>query len=129
MKKINLQDKVRLVSLGQNGFGDSVIVDEATVKAAFFEGMSTSIRNNTDMIETYDAHCYIDETDPFVLDHSYRLEGMFIIANLYGNIDEKCWYRVRDVKLGITKTLDNVVNNCHCFLQKVEAQFVDERSS
>lgn len=129
MKKISLKDKVRIVCVGPNGWGDAVIVDEALVSAAFFEGMSTSIKNNTDMIEAYDAHCYVDETDKFVLDHSYHLEGMYIIANLYGSKDDECWYKISDVKLGVTKIIDNVVNNCHCFLQKVEAQFLTPESS
>ena len=120
MKKINLQDEVEIINAGVDGYGDAVVLDSAIVKGAFFEGTSTSCTNNTDMIETYDAHCYIDETADFVTDNAFRLEGMYLVATLYGYPAEKSWYKIRDVKLGVTKMLDNQVNNCHCFLQKCE---------
>lgn len=120
MKKINLPDTVKIINAGVNGFGDATILDEAVVKGAFFQGTSTSMSNNTDMLETYDAHCYVDETDPFVLENGYRLEGMYLVVSLYGFSEDESWYKIRDVKLGVTKLLDNVVNNCHCFLQKCE---------
>lgn len=118
MKKIQLPDKVKLINTAVNGFGDAVILDAAYVKGAFFEGTANRFTNDTDMIETYDAHCYVDETDPFVLENGYRLEGMYLVISLYGYPEDESWYIVRDVKLGVTKIRDNVVNNCHCFLQK-----------
>ena len=121
MKKINLQDSVRLINAEVDGYGDPIVLEEAVVAGAFFEGMSVNDRNNTDMVEAYDAHCYVDETSAFVLDNAYRLEGMYLVVNLYGDLDSESWYKIRDVKLGVTKMLDNQVNNCHCFLQKVEA--------
>ena len=121
MKKINLQDTVKILNAGVNGYGDVVVLEEAEVLGAFFQGTSTSRTNNTDMLETYDAHCYVDETNEFVVDNAYRLEGMYLVANLYGGSEKEAWYKIRDVKLGVTKILDNQVNNCHCFLQKVEA--------
>lgn len=121
MKKINLQDTVRLINAEYDDCGDAVVLDEATVSGAFFEGMAANHINDTDMLETYDAHCYVDEESAFVLDNAYRLEGMYLVVNLYGDKTNESWYRIRDVKLGVTKMLDNHVNNCHCFLQKVEA--------
>lgn len=120
MKKILLPDIVKIINTANNGYGDVVVLEESDVKGAFFEGTSTNFTNDTDMIETYDAHCYIDETDPFVVDNAFRLEGMYLVANLYGYPTSECWYKIKDVKLGVTKIIDNVVNNCHCFLQKCE---------
>lgn len=120
MKKILLLDTVKIVNTAVNGYGDAVALDSADVKAAFFQGMAIGRANNTDLLDTYDAHCYVDETDPFVVDNAFRLEGMYVLANLYGYPDEKSWYKIRDVKLGVTKIIDNVVNNCHLFLDKCE---------
>ena len=120
MKKILLPDTVKIINTAVNGYGDAVILDSANVKGAFFEGTAESFRNDTDLIEGYDAHCYVDETDPFVLENGYRLEGMYLVVSLYGYPEDESWYKIRDVKLGVTKIIDNVVNNCHCFLQKCD---------
>jgi len=126
MKKIRLQDKVRIINAAVDGYGDAVILEEAEVAGAFFQGTAaarandTDIMDATDLIETYDAHCYVDETAPFVVENAFRLENMFLVANLYGYPESESWYRIRDVKLGVTKIRDNVVNNCHLFLQKSE---------
>ena len=120
MKKILLQDTVKIINTAVNGYGDAVVLESGDVKGAFFQGMSQNHTNDTDLLETYDAHCYVDETDPFVVENAFRLEGMYLVANLYGYPEEKSWYISRDVKLGVTKIVDNVVNNCHCFLQKCE---------
>ena len=120
MKKILLQDTVKIINTAVNGYGDAVALDSADVAGAFFQGMSVNHQNDTDLLESYDAHCYIDETAPFVVENSFRLEGMYLVVSLYGYPQEKSWYLIRDVKLGVTKIRDNVVNNCHLFLQKCE---------
>lgn len=121
MKKILLQDNVKIINAGVNGYGDVIELDSAVIKGAFFEGTAESRSNDTDMIETYDAHCYVDETADFVIDNAFRLEGMYLVVSLYGYPNEKSWYKIADVKLGVTKMLDNRVNNCHCFLKKCAA--------
>lgn len=120
MKKINLPDKVRLINATVDGYGDTVVLEEETVRGAFFQGMAVGRQNNTDLIETYDAHCYIDEGADMVINNSYRIEGMYLVCNPYGAPEAESWYRIKDVKLGVTKLVDNRVNNCHCFLEKVE---------
>lgn len=126
MKRINLKDKVRIINAGVDGYGDAITLESAEVRGAFFEGLSSNFKNDTDMIEAYDAHCYVDETADFVVSNSYRLEGMYLVANLYNDETSESWYKIRDVKLGITKMLDNSVNNCHVFLQKVDALDIGE---
>lgn len=128
MKKILLQDTVTIINTVVNGFGDAVILDSGEVAGAFFQGTATAKQNETDLIEAYDAHCYVDETAPFVIENSYRLEGMYLVIDLYGAGREKSWYQIKDVKLGVTKIRDNVVNNCHCFLQKCEPLKLEESS-
>lgn len=126
MKKIHMPDTVHIVNTAVDGYGDFVALEEADVKGAFFQGTADHFTNDTDMMEAYDAHCYVDETSDFVVSNGFRLEGMYIRVNLYGFEDNQCWYKIADVKLGVTKLLDNVVNNCHCFLQKCEPPKVKE---
>ncbi len=120
MKRVKLPDKVKIVNTTVDGFGDAIILEEAVIDGAFFQGTSSKRNDDTDMLGTYDAHCYVDERSPFVLDYGYRLEGMYMLINLYGFDDNESWYRIEDVKLGIDKLCTNSVNNCHCFLTKCE---------
>lgn len=126
MKKIQLQDRIRIINATVDGYGDPVVLDQKVVKGAFFPGTATQRANNTDMIESYDAHCYVDETDPFVVENDARLEGMYLVYSLYGRETSDSWYKITDVKPGITKIRDNVVNNVHCFLTKCEPIEVEE---
>lgn len=128
MKKVKLPDTVRIINTAVDGYGDTVVLDEAIVKGAFFQGTSQDRRNQTDMLETYDAHCYVDETDPWILEQAFRLEGMYLVLNLYGGTDRESWYQVADVQLGVTKLLDNVVNNVELMLRKVEPISLGEES-
>lgn len=120
MKKIQLKDKVRIINATVDGYGDAVVLDQKIIKGAFFPGTSTNHVNDTDMIEAYDAHCYVDETDPFVVENNGRLEGMYLVFSLYHKVTRDDWYLIKDVKPGITKIRDNKINNLHCFLQKCE---------
>lgn len=128
MKKVKLPDTVRIINTAVDGYGDTVVLDEAIVKGAFFQGTSQDHRNQTDMLEAYDAHCYVDETDPWILEQAFRLEGMYLVLNLYGGTDRESWYQVADVQLGVTKLLDNVVNNVELMLRKVEPISLGEES-
>lgn len=120
MKKIQLQDKIRIINATVDGYGDPVILDQKVVRGAFFPGTSTQRSNDTDMIMAYDAHCYVDETDTFVVENDARLEGMYLVYTLFGHNAADSWYKIADVKPGITKIRDNTVNNVHCFLTKCE---------
>lgn len=120
MKKVKLPDTVRIINTVVDGYGDAVALDEAIIKGAFFQGTSQNHRNQTDMLETYDAHCYVDETDPWILEQAFRLEGMYLVLNLYGGANRESWYQIKDVQLGVTKIVDNVVNCVECFLTKCE---------
>lgn len=127
MKKVKLPDIVKVLDIALNGYHDMVVNDSVELKGGFFQGTGEIKQGTTDTIITYDAHCYLDETDPWVLEHAFRLEGMYLIANLYGGKVNDAWYKIVHVKLGVTKLLDNVVNNCHVFLQKASPLELEER--
>jgi len=68
-----------------------------------------------------DAHVYLNPKDPIVLANAYRLEGMYIVANMFGGDESDAWYRIGSVVVGQRKLLANNVDNVHCFLNKVHA--------
>lgn len=118
MKKVPLHDKVWLVTTKTDAFGNYTVDEAVYIKAAYFPGSISLYQGGYQNTTVYDAHCYLDETDPFVLKNHLRLESFYLVCNLYGNKNEQEWYRIRQEQPGVTKITDNVINNIHCYLIK-----------
>lgn len=119
-KLLNYQDTVRLIQTTQNGYGDNTISVDIEVPALFHEGTSQSQSSYVERIST-DAHVYLDPEHPYIKENAFRLEGMYVVANLYGGIEKESWYKISRVVVGQRKLLTNEVNNCHCYLTKCDA--------
>lgn len=117
---LTYKDTVRLIQTTQNGFGDNTISLDVEVPALFHEGTSQSQSGYVERIAC-DAHVYLDPYDPTVQSTAYRLEGMYIVANLYGGIESESWYKISRVVVGQRKLLTNEVNNVHAYLTKCDA--------
>ena len=87
--------------------------------------MSQAESNYVEGIST-DAHVYLDIENPFVKANAYRLEGMYIVANLQGGRESQAWYKISSCILGQRKLLDNDYNNIHCRLTKCAALDMEE---
>lgn len=114
------KDTVRLIQTGQDGWGDNTIIVDVEVPALFHEGTSQAESSYVERIAT-DAHVYLDPENEYVKNNAFRLEGMYIVANLYGGIESESWYKISRVVVGQRKLLENDVNNIHCFLTKCDA--------
>lgn len=123
-KLLNYQDTVRLIQTTQNGWGDNTISVDVEVPALFHEGTSQGESSYVERIGT-DAHVYLDPYDPFIQENAFRLEGMYLVANLYDGIESESWYKISRVVIGQRKLLDNAINCCHCFLTKCDALEVE----
>lgn len=125
MKKINLQDIATVVETKTDAYGNLSIKDKKEVRAAFFPGEVTAYQGYQ-QIGTYNAHIYLDETNPYIIERAFRLEGYYIFVNLYGNDNDLEWYKIDYVQPGVTKITDNVVNDVHAYL--VKATPIEEES-
>lgn len=120
MKKVRCVDDIKLIFFDYDGFGDKVIKEMADVKGLFLMGNATS-RSGISVVEiSADAHCYLDESNDFVIKNYYRLDDAYLKAPSPFNYAKEDWYKIDRVKIGHTKLTDNVVNNVHCFLSKAE---------
>lgn len=119
-KSLVYQDEVYLIDTTQNGYGDSVAFLIGKIDGLFLEGSSQSDINHVEALGT-DAHIYLDVNNEIVIENAFRLEGMYIVANLYGGKEAESWYKIARVKVGQRKLLDNAINNVHCFLTKCDA--------
>lgn len=114
------QDKVKLLDVSIDGYNDKTVIVNETVNALFHQGSSYVNGQAADQF-TADAHVYLDPKNLTVLDNAFRLEGWYIVANLFGGDESRGWYRIESVVVGQRKLLNNKVDNVHCFLKKVSA--------
>jgi len=117
---ISYKDKVKLILVDADGYNDKTVVLNQTVKSLFHLGGSYSQSASAEE-HAADAHVYLNPKDPIVLANAYRLEGMYIVANMFGGDESDAWYRIGSVVVGQRKLLANNVDNVHCFLNKVHA--------
>lgn len=113
------KDPIILIETAQDGYGDNTIKNQINLLGLFVQGNSQSNINHTEMLGT-DAHVYLDISNDFVIENAYRLEGMYIVANIFNGIEQESWYKIARVKVGQRKLLANNVDNVHCFLTKSE---------
>lgn len=117
MKTLEYKDDAILVKVKLNEYGDPELEEQADIKTLFRFGMSTMQNDFVANIST-DAHAYLDIENPFVRNNLYRLEGMYLIMDRYG---EPIWYKIEKSVIGRTLLTDNVDNNVHVWLSKSAA--------
>lgn len=122
---LEYKDPILLIETGQDGYGDNTVVHVEHLNGLFRLGMSQAESNYVEGIST-DAHVYLDIENPFVKANAYRLEGMYIVANLQGGRESQAWYKISSCILGQRKLLDNDYNNIHCRLTKCAALDMEE---
>ena len=117
MKTLEYKDDAILVKVKLNEYGDPELDEQADIKTLFRFGMSTMQNDFVANIST-DAHAYLDIENPFVRNNLYRLEGMYLVMDRYG---ESIWYKIEKSVIGRTLLTDNVDNNVHVWLSKSAA--------
>lgn len=114
--KLDYKDTISIVDTQYNGYGDETGTS-VDIKALFLQSTGFSHSGNTDNI-TADAHAYLDPENTFLKSKGYRLEGMLLKANLFGEAGSEAWYRINIVRVGMDKLLTNKVDNVHVYLTK-----------
>lgn len=117
---INYKDAILLVQVGTNGYGDEGVVHVEKLNGLFHQGLSQREQQYVAQLGC-ECHIYLDVENEFVKKNFIRLEGMYVVCNLYGDDDDKCWYKIERCVVGQRKLLENDVNNLHCYLSKATA--------
>lgn len=115
---MKLIDTVKLATTTSDGYGDKTVTVLTDVQCLFIQRTSVGRDTNAEA-EMSDAVVYLDPVNQIVLDNAYRLEGMYIIAQPFGQSQEESWYKIVGVQVGQRKLLNNVVDNIHCTLDKI----------
>lgn len=115
---MTLTDTVKLATTAPDGYGDRTVTVLTDVKSLFIQRTSMDHSSNIESHDS-DASVYLDPTNSVVLENMFRLEGMYIIAQPFGQLTDKAWYRITHVSVAQRKLLNNAIDNIHCQLDKV----------
>ena len=124
---LDYKDDIVLLQTAQDGYGDNQISQTIHLKGLFVQGTGQSEANYVEGISA-DAHVYLDIENPFVQENAFRLEGMYVICNIFNGRENESWYKIARCKVGQRKLLDNDINNVECFLTKCDALDIWEES-
>lgn len=119
MISLKYKDTITVYKMAYDGYADETIEQSADVACLFLSSAGELHYNNTELLNT-DAHAYLDPHDPFLVNYSYRLDGMLIKANLFGGQDAESWFRVRMTHVLMDKLLANSVDTIHVWFTKAE---------
>lgn len=122
---LEYKDPILLIETAQDGYGDNAVSHIEHLNGLFLQGTSQAEAAYVEGIST-DAHIYLDIDNSFVRENAFRLEGMYIVANLFGDRESQAWYKIARCKVGQRKLLENDLNNVHCFLTKCSALYMEE---
>jgi hypothetical protein len=116
---LDYKDTVQVVKTQKSldGYGTEVISEIHDVQALFLSNTGWQHGNFRSEV-TSDAEVYLDPEDTFVSENAYRLEGMYIVANRFGNDEGLEWYKITQVIVGEDKLLNNEIDNVNCQLKK-----------
>lgn len=117
---LEYKDPVLLIETRQNAYGDNEISHIEHLNGLFRQGNSQAEMGYVEALST-DAHIYLDIENEFVRANAFRLEGMYIVANLSNGRENQSWYKISSCIVGQRKLLGNEVNNIHCRLTKCSA--------
>lgn len=118
MIEMNYQDTATFIEVTSAGYSSNkVVVEQAEVPVIFLQNTSFQRTNSQEGVDS-DAFCYPEPTDPFVTEHNYRLEGMYILAPLFDASDAEGWYKIVKVTINRDHLLGNQIDNVELALKK-----------
>lgn len=116
--KIPYYDTVNCYIVSSTGYsGVKTITDSASVPATFLQNTAYTHTGFQEGVDS-DAVCYVDPTNQFIIDNSNRLEGMYILAELFGVAEDDAWFKVTNVNVNRDHLLQNQIDNIQLDLKK-----------
>lgn len=118
---IDYQDTATFVRVTADGYsGNKTAVQQVDVPVIFIQStdfVRSGFQENIDA----DAICYPKKDEPFITENADRLEGMYIIANLFGGDVTDAWYKVETCTVNRDHLLTNTIDNIELLLKKTKA--------
>lgn len=117
MNLFDYQDTATFVWTSSNEYGDRTVVDTAEVNCSFFQDTSFTRSQFADSTDT-DAVMFVDPDSQALLDKHYRLEGVYVMIDLFGASEESSWFRVTKASISRDNLLSNQIDNVELALKK-----------
>jgi hypothetical protein len=93
------------------------VVDTSEVNVIFEQDTNFQHGGNQDAV-TSDAVCWPDFNNAFIQENHNRLEGMYIVMELFGSDMDDSWYKVESVFIHRDHLLGNTIDNLELSLKK-----------
>lgn len=115
------QDTATFYKVASGSYSNSkTVVSSSSVSCVFLQNTQLGRSRFQDSIES-DAVCYPDPENSWIVSNYNRLEGMYILAPLYGSGDSVSWYKVVSATVNRDHLLDNEIDNIELRLKKSDA--------
>lgn len=121
MPRLNHKDTIIFVEVNATGYGNKkLVIGQHDVKGTFLQNTGFLHTTNQDLLDA-DAILYPNERDEFIKNNHNRLEGMYIIAPLFGSSNDESWYKIETVTVNRDHLLSNKIDNILCTLKRAES--------
>lgn len=121
MPRLHHKDNITFVVVTSTGYGNKkVVVEQHDIKGTFLQNTGFTHTNNQDILNS-DAVVYPNERDSFIMANHNRIEGMYVIAPLFGADADRSWYKVTSVSVNRDHLLRNKIDNILVTLKRTEA--------
>lgn len=118
MRLLDYLDTATFFDAEPSGYGnDKTVNSQASVPVIFVQNTGFSRANFQESVSG-DAICWPDPENEFIVANHNRLEGMYILAPLFGVDDEDGWYKVIGVSVNRDHLLTNTIDNVELTLKK-----------
>jgi len=115
------KDTIVFVELTNYGYGNKKnVIAQHDVMGTFIQNTGFLHTTNQDIINS-DAILFPDHKDAFIISAYNRLEGMCIIAPVFGGDPDDAWYKITSVTVNRDHLLGNKIDNIQVLLKKTEA--------
>lgn len=105
-------DTIKMYRVSPDEYGNDKVVEEIdSVPCIFMQSTGFSHSSFQDSTDS-DSTIFIDPKNQFIIDNAYRLEGMYVLAQMFGSSSDESWYKVTAVAVNRDiigcKNIDNV---------------------
>jgi hypothetical protein len=114
---IDYNDVITIIEPGVDGYGNETVKNEAIVAAVWEQNTGYRHGSNQSAIDA-NATALVDPDNEFVQSKFDRLEGMLVIAPLFGASVGVSWYRITSVVVSRDTQLANEIDNIQLHLKK-----------
>ncbi len=116
--QLTYPDTATFVKVSSAGYStNKVVVSQEEIPVVFIQNTGFERTASQDGIIS-DAICYPDPENQFVCDNHKRLEGMYVLAPLFGADEDEGWFKVIKVLVNRDHLLGNQIDNIQVLLKK-----------